>query len=105
MDGFEANGEIRRLATGRVQQVIIAVTAHAIEGYREQCLQAGMDDFVTKPVKSADLQALLDRLAPGLRPHGGASTSPAVKPPQADEVGVPQVPEARPTIEPALSEP
>lgn len=104
MDGFEATREIRRLSTGKVQPVIIAVTAHAIEGYREQCLEAGMDDFVTKPVKSADLQALLDRLAPGLR-QGGASASPAVKPPQADEVGVPKVPEARPSIEPTLSEP
>ncbi|MBK6682975.1 MAG: response regulator [Deltaproteobacteria bacterium] len=92
MDGFEATREIRRLSTGRPQPVIIAVTAHAIEGYREQCLQAGMDDFVTKPVKSTDLQGLLDRLAPGLRPKGGASGTAGGKPSQSDEAGVPQVP-------------
>ena len=62
MDGLAATGEIRRLeaAQGRPRTPIIALTANAMKGHREQCLSAGMDDFISKPVRK---EALLRSLA------------------------------------------
>ena len=62
MDGLEA---ARRLGQSRSDSVprpwIIAVTANAMQGDREQCLAAGMDDYISKPIKSADLLAAIMR--------------------------------------------
>ena len=61
MDGLEATKRIReQWQEPATRPYIIAVTAHAIPGYREKCLEAGMDDFVTKPV-------LFDKLVAALR--------------------------------------
>jgi two-component system sensor histidine kinase/response regulator len=56
MDGFEATQAIRNseAKTGR-HVPIIAMTAHAMKGDRERCLQEGMDDYVSKPIQKADL--------------------------------------------------
>jgi CheY-like chemotaxis protein len=52
MSGLEATAAIRRLEVERGGHIpIVAVTAHAIIGYRERCLEAGMDDYVSKPIK------------------------------------------------------
>jgi len=63
MDGLEATRRIRaEQPPGSPGPWIIALTANAIEGDREITLQAGMDDYLTKPVKSADLAAALARV-------------------------------------------
>ena len=57
---FVARGE-GRSSPSIVRIPIIAMTANAMDGDRERCLNAGMDDYVSKPVKSADLRAALTR--------------------------------------------
>jgi CheY-like chemotaxis protein len=59
VDGFEATRRIRAMRGRRVP--IIAMTANALSGDRDNCLAAGMDDYVSKPVKTADLETALQR--------------------------------------------
>ncbi len=55
MDGFEATKAIRTSENGKHRTPIIAVTAHAIAGYREKCLENDMDDYITKPLRKKEL--------------------------------------------------
>jgi CheY-like chemotaxis protein len=66
MDGFEATAAIRERekASGR-RTPIIALTAHALAGYREICLNAGMDGYVSKPIRIQEFNSLLDSLQVG----------------------------------------
>jgi signal transduction histidine kinase/CheY-like chemotaxis protein len=66
MDGYQATAEMRRreLEHGRHRVPVVALTAHAMAGDRERCLAAGMDDYLTKPVRSQALQAALLRWIP-----------------------------------------
>ena len=61
MNGYDATGEIRKYE--KAMQFdncpIIALTANAMQGDREKCLEAGMDDFMSKPVIMDDLHALV----------------------------------------------
>jgi CheY-like chemotaxis protein len=66
MDGFQATAAIRELEAESGRRVpVVAVTANALEGDRESCLEGGMDDYVAKPIGMADLRAVLERWAPG----------------------------------------
>jgi PAS domain S-box-containing protein len=65
MDGFEATREIRKLeADSDSHMPIIAMTAYATEGDRERCLEAGMDDYVSKPISASKLFQAIEALVP-----------------------------------------
>jgi CheY-like chemotaxis protein len=63
MDGYATTAEIRRLENGSRHTIIIAMTAHALEGARIRCLDAGMNEYVAKPVTLRALAAVLARCA------------------------------------------
>jgi two-component system, sensor histidine kinase len=85
LDGFEATRRIRRreLEQGAAAQPrlpIIAVTANAVEGDRERCLAAGMDDYLAKPFNKVDMHALLSRWLKLERVAGAAEAGPIPAP-------------------------
>jgi PAS domain S-box-containing protein len=61
MDGLEATREIRRQEGSGTRAPIVAVTANALPGDRERCLAAGMDGYLAKPVRSHELQRVIER--------------------------------------------
>jgi len=94
MDGLEATRIIRErqkrgLANYSSRILIIALTAHAMQGDREKCLAAGMDDYLAKPIRPADVRQVIERWYPQngttrlANPAPGAETAapPAAEPP------------------------
>ena len=65
MDGLEATRLIRRRENGIRHTPIFAMTAHAMKGDRERCLEAGMDGYIAKPLRPEELYAALEGAAPG----------------------------------------
>jgi two-component system, sensor histidine kinase and response regulator len=99
LDGYEATAEIRRLeaaVTGGRHTPIIAMTANAMMGDREKCIAAGMDDYITKPIQSEDLQRVLEQWSPPWPPQ----SSPQPPPPPARKVGANPVASAKATLLP-----
>ena len=70
MDGFEATHRIRSAKSDVHNHTVpvIAMTAHAMQGDRERCLEAGMNDYLSKPVEPAQLAAILERWLPDVDP-------------------------------------
>ena len=79
MDGYAATQEIREIETRNLEQSsiinqqssiqrvpIIAMTAHAIKGYRERCLEAGMDDYIAKPLRRKELLTIVEKWTSGI---------------------------------------
>lgn len=84
LGGFEATAEIRRREQNTGRRIpIIALTAHAMKGDRERCLEAGMDDYVSKPIQASELFAALKRLV--VTDHQ-ASPSPASESVKSDAI-------------------
>ena len=61
MDGLEATRQIRAIISPERQPIIVALTANAMSGDRERCLEAGMNDYISKPVKIDEIQAVIAR--------------------------------------------
>jgi CheY-like chemotaxis protein len=65
MDGYEAVFELRRREAGGRRVPVIAVTAHSLEGDRDKCIAAGMDDYLSKPLDATAFDQVLTRWLPG----------------------------------------
>ncbi len=75
MDGFEATAAIRRIEKGSGNHVpIIAMTAHAMAGDKERCIEAGMDNYITKPIRPEELIEMLDRYSTVVASDGNGGT-------------------------------
>ncbi len=107
MDGYEASVAIRALArTPRVP--IVALTANVMEGNRERCLAAGMDDFLAKPYALEQLKATLQRWMPAApaattATAAGGVPTPADAPPAVDRKVIDQFRELDPSGSTALA--
>ncbi|QXE86479.1 response regulator [Geomonas nitrogeniifigens] len=80
MDGYAATRAVRereRSAPQEKRRTIIALTAHAMRGDREQCFAAGMDDYLTKPFTQAQLVAVLQRWLPPAAPSAEDAMEPS----------------------------
>ena len=73
MDGYEATRAIRKLEGTERHTPVIAMTVNAMEGDRERCIDAGMDDYLPKPVKMDACDEMIDKWA-----TAGADKKPAL---------------------------
>jgi len=74
MDGFEATRHIRAAVEWR-DLPVVAMTAHAMKGDRERCIDAGMDDYIAKPIKAEELRQMAEKWVSRLSVSGGATGS------------------------------
>jgi CheY-like chemotaxis protein len=97
LDGFEASREINRRWPGELRPRIVAMTANAMQGDRELCTAAGMDDYVAKPIRVEELVAALERCR--WSPEAGARGEPA------GTVNTANAPSGRSPVMPDAAEP
>jgi CheY-like chemotaxis protein len=102
MNGLEATAAIRErqqrpviFPTFKASIIIVAMTANAMQGDREKCLAAGMDDYIAKPVRPEDVAKVIELWAMKAAEHEGARNSPAPEPPP---------PAAKPAAPPAADD-
>lgn len=102
MDGYEATGILRnKMAGGEIKRVpIVALTANALKGDREKCLNAGMDEFVSKPILTDSLNGVFERLLK--RPEFKGLKGRPAAPQPADQIRSQALPDY--TNEPAAPE-
>ena len=117
LDGFQATAQIRaRESNGGPRAKIVALTASALQGDREKCIAAGMDDYLSKPVRIGDVEEMLVRWLPkddeqstlggAQAPSQETGSDHADLPSASDPPGVSHAPVARPpSIEQAPSPP
>lgn len=110
MDGLEATRRVRAEIESYRQPRIIAMTANALQGDRERCLEAGMDDYISKPVQIRDLVAALYKSGAGLlltNGHGRsrvqAAPAPASSPPAVPVASPESAPATPPPASPAVA--
>jgi len=85
MDGFEASLQIRAVEQKKGSHTpIIAITAHAMNGDREKCLAAGMDDYISKPINPQELRDVMERSTAAAKPS--FALDPAPQPPDGVDV-------------------
>ncbi|MHB8970830.1 MAG: response regulator [Pirellulaceae bacterium] len=76
MDGFEATAVIRTQERDKGTHIpIIAMTAHAMKGDRERCLHAGMDDYISKPIRAPEMFEKLRAVAVAVQPQGDSQSN------------------------------
>jgi two-component system sensor histidine kinase/response regulator len=97
LDGYAATRRIRAEEEGGARRLpIVAMTAHAMAGDREKCLAAGMDDYVAKPLRADQLDAMLARWLPGaVEAHGNGNGNGHVAPVDAGGAEVDLIDEER----------
>ncbi len=101
MNGYDATREIRRLG---YSLPIVAVTANAMKGERDKCINVGMNDFLTKPFKSGDILPVLERWLPSDPGDGADSAVDLEELPDTDEDSQPveEVEDSEESAEPVL---
>ncbi len=98
MDGLDAARQICQRWPAEKRPTIIAMTGNALVGDREKCLAAGMDDYISKPVRKEELQAALERWGPRKSASGDTSTFRRPSPPEEDLLDSRLVSELRETV-------
>jgi two-component system, sensor histidine kinase and response regulator len=86
MDGFETTRRIRARGGEGARLTIVALTASAMAGDRERCLEAGMDDHITKPLRVTDLLRVLRMATASIGRDVDASAAPAIRPSAAPAI-------------------
>jgi CheY-like chemotaxis protein/HPt (histidine-containing phosphotransfer) domain-containing protein len=94
MDGISATRAIRKGPLGILNQKvpIIAMTAHALKGDREKCIEAGMDDYISKPIQIKELFAVLEKWLSREEPAGDVQAGDAAQEAPAPEAPAPALP-------------
>ncbi|BAB73978.1 response regulator [Anabaena sp. FACHB-709] len=96
MDGWETTHKIRQEFSPTLQPWIIAMTAHARPEDRQQCLAAGMDDYISKPISLEDITTALKKF--------GSQRQPALESPASVSISAPPAPTPQPKIEEVIDQ-